>query len=106
MQISITGNTWKIWIGEKGTTFNDSNVNFVVDDMYEYVTTDKSEGGGVGTIGVGAGPDLAKAKSVYPNLGAIDNIIVGLNFFSDGANTGYYGANVAHCKVTNFTIKN
>ena len=106
MQIQITGNTWKIWIGEANATFNDSNANFVVDNMYTYTTTDKSAGGGVGTIGVGAGPDVEKAKSVYPDLGAADSLIVGLNFFSDSAGDGYYGSNVDHCKVTNFSIKN
>ncbi len=106
MQIQITGNTWKIWVGAVNANFNDSNVNYVVNDMYAWTTTDTTAGGGVGTIGVGAGPTVETAKEQFANIGASDNFVVGINFFADGAADGYYGANVAHCKVTNFTIKN
>jgi hypothetical protein len=106
MQIQITGNTWKIWVGEANATFNDSNVNFVVNDMYAWTTTATTAGGGVGTVGVGAGPTVETAKEQFANIGASDNFVVGINFFADNAGDGYYGANVAHCKVTNFTINN
>ena len=106
MQIQITGNTWKIWVGEVNASFNDSNANFVVNDMYAWTTTDTTAGGGVGTVGVGAGPTVETAKEQFANIGTSDNFVVGINFFADKAGDGYYGANVAHCKVTNFTIKN
>ncbi len=109
MQMKLVGNKVMVWVGAQGATFDDSNVNYVIDDVYKYYTTDKSEGGGAGTLwseGFKAGPkDATEAltKNMPDFVTDGGEVNVAISFFGDGSVGGYWG-NTILCKTTNFNI--
>jgi hypothetical protein len=74
-QMKITGKSVKIWIGKVGASFNDSNVNYVIDDIYDYYTKNAA------TQGSDTKEGLIAAT---PNFADDGNVIVGIPFFHDG----------------------
>jgi hypothetical protein len=78
-QMQIKGNTIKIWIGKVGATFNDSNVNYVMEDYYNYYTTNAAVQNGTGSNA----NTVEGLKAATPKFATDGNVIVGVPFFYD-----------------------
>ena len=73
-QMQIKGNTIKIWIGAVNATFNDSNVNYVMNDYYAHYTS---------TAGFQGSNTQETLLASAPNFADDGNVVVGVPFFHD-----------------------